>query len=87
MSKKRFVIDEEGILDTSNDKWYSWKEEFVDLLNSFNEENRQLKIENEFLRMEYDELKSLIEKQEQKKLVVTITPTLYGWKSKVEELE
>lgn len=66
MGNKRFIIDEEGILDTSNDKWYSWKEEFVELLNSFNIENQQLKIENEFLKMAYDELKALIEKQEQK---------------------
>lgn len=80
MSGKRFVIDEEGILDTSNDKWYSWKEEFVDLLNSFNEENNRLKFENEVLKMENEEQKELIPQ----KLIVTITPTFYGYKSKVE---
>lgn len=62
-------------------------DDLVDLLNSLYEKNQQLKIENEFLKMENEEHKDLIEKQMQKKLVVTITPTLYGWKSKVEDLE
>ena len=90
MSEKRFesVLDEETmsvmpylVSDKEKEAFYNL-EGCVDLLNQLSEENNQLKVENEVLKMENEEQKELMPK----KLVVTITPTFYGWKSKVEEM-
>ena len=83
MSEKRFEIskDKYFIFDNTEDDFLDL-EDVVNKLNKLLEENNQLKIENEFLKMENDEHKDLIPK----KLVVTITPAFYGWKSKVEEM-
>ncbi len=83
MSKKRFEITTDGnfIFDNLKDDFLDLEDD-CELLNKLNEENNRLKIENDFLKIENKEQKELIPK----KFVVTITPTFYGWKSKVEEM-
>lgn len=83
MSEKRFEIskDKYFIFDNIKDDFLDLEDD-CELLNKLNEENNRLKFENEFLKMENEEHKDLMSK----KLVVTITPTFYGWKSKVEEM-
>ena len=83
MSKKRFEITRDGnfVFDNLKDDFLDLEDD-CELLNKLNEENNRLKFENEVLKMENEEHKDLIPN----KLVVTITPTFYGWKSKVEEM-
>ena len=54
------------------------KKHYVNLYN----ECRRKKVSSEEIKRVYADL----QKQGQKKLLVTITPTFYGWKSKVEEI-
>ena len=58
MSEKRFEwIDKDTISDNQTDEWYCFlfddiRDDFVDLLNELNDENKTLKKENEWLRKE-----------------------------------